>query len=51
MDSISYIKGDYVIMGDADGTYDFMEMDGFITKLDAGYDFVMGSRLRGNIHK
>ncbi len=51
IDSISYIKGDYVIMGDADGTYDFMEMDGFITKLDAGYDFVMGSRLRGNIHK
>lgn len=37
-------------MGDADGTYDFMEMDRFIKKLDEGYDFVMGSRLRGNIH-
>lgn len=51
IDSIPHIKGDYVIMGDADGTYDFMEMDGFIKKLDAGYDFVMWTRLKWNIHK
>ena len=51
IDSIPHIRGDYIIMGDADGTYDFMEMDWFIKKLDAGYDFVMGSRLRWNIHK
>lgn len=51
IDSIPYIKGDYIVMGDADGTYDFMEMDGFIKKLDSGYDFVMGSRLKWNIHK
>lgn len=51
IDSIPYITWDYVIMWDADGTYDFIEMDWFIEKLDAGYDFVMGSRLRGNIHK
>lgn len=49
--SIEFIKGDYVIMGDSDGTYDFMEMDKFINKLDEGYDFVMGTRLQGNIHK
>lgn len=51
MRSMEWITGDYVIMGDSDGTYDFMEMDRFIKKLDEGYDFVMGTRLRGNIHK
>jgi glycosyltransferase involved in cell wall biosynthesis len=51
MRSLEWITGDYVIMGDSDGTYDFMEMDRFIKKLDEGYDFVMGTRLKGNIHK
>ena len=51
IESLKYIKGDYIIMGDADGTYDFMEMEHFIYKLNEGYDFVMGTRLRGNIHK
>ena len=51
IDSISHITWDYVVMWDADGTYDFIEMDWFIKKLDEWYDFVMGSRLRWNIHK
>ena len=51
IESLKHIKGDYIIMGDADGTYDFMEMGRFIDKLNEGYDFVMGTRLRGNIHK
>ena len=51
IESLKYIKGDYIIMGDADGTYDFMEMGLFIDKLNEGYDFVMGTRLKGNIHK
>ena len=51
IESLKYVKGDYIIMGDADGTYDFLEMKCFIDKLDEGYDFVMGTRLRGNIHK
>ncbi len=51
IDSIPYIKGDYVIMGDADGTYDFKEIDDFVKKLDRGYEFVMGSRTRGWIEK
>jgi glycosyltransferase involved in cell wall biosynthesis len=51
IESLKYIKGDYIIMGDADGTYDFMEMGRFIDKLNEGYDFVMGTRLKGNIHK
>lgn len=51
IESLKYINGDYIIMGDADGTYDFMEMGKFIEKLDEGYDFVMGTRLRGDIRK
>lgn len=51
MRSLEWITGDYVIMGDSDGTYDFMEMDRFIKKLDEGYDFVMGTRLKGNIQQ
>lgn len=51
IDSIPYIKGDYVIMGDADGTYDYKELDHFVEKLDEGYEFVMGSRFRGWIEK
>jgi len=49
--SIDHIKGDYVIMGDSDGTYDFSEMDKFIKKMDEGFDLVMGTRLQGNIHR
>jgi Glycosyltransferases involved in cell wall biogenesis len=51
IEGLKHVKGDYIIMGDADGTYDFMEMKGFVDRLDAGDDFVMGSRLRGNVHK
>jgi len=51
IESLKYINGDYIVMGDADGTYDFMEMNRFIDKLEEGYDFVMGTRLKGNIHK
>ncbi len=47
--SVEYLKGDYVVMGDADGTYNFMEIDRFVKKLDEGYEFVMGTRLKGDI--
>jgi glycosyltransferase involved in cell wall biosynthesis len=49
LDSLAHIKGKYVIMGDADGTYDFKEIAPFIEKMDEGYEYVMGSRLRGVI--
>jgi len=51
IDSIPYITGDYVVMGGADGTYDFKEIDPFIKKLDKGYEFVMGTRTKGWIEK
>ena len=49
LDAIPHIGGDYVIMGDADLTYDFREISGFVEKLDVGYEFVMGTRIKGHI--
>jgi hypothetical protein len=42
-------RGDYVIMGDADGTYDFGTLQPFIERLRDGYDLVMGNRFSGGI--
>ena len=43
-------RGKYLVMGDADGTYDFRDLPRFIEPLDKdGYDMVMGTRLKGNI--
>jgi len=42
-------RGRYVIMGDADDSYDFSRLDGFLEKLRAGYPLVMGNRFRGGI--
>lgn len=49
LDALPHIKGNYVIMGDADLTYDFREISGFVEKLDQGYEFVMGTRIKGHI--
>jgi len=38
-------KGDWIVMGDADDSYDFSELAPFISKLEEGYDLVMGCRL------
>lgn len=51
IDSISHIRGKYVVMGDADCTYDFREMNKFIEKLDEGYEYVMGTRIKGFIEE
>jgi len=42
-------KGEYVIMGDADDSYDFSSLDAFVERLRAGDDLVMGNRFRGGI--
>src|SRR5262249_1255418 len=43
-------RGRYLVMGDADDTYDFTRIADFIAPLEAGgCDMVMGSRLRGTI--
>lgn len=41
----------YALMGDADNTYDFLEIPLFWNKLAPDIDMVTGSRLRGNIEK
>lgn len=41
--------GCFIIMGDADDSYDFSEISLFIEKWREGYDLVMGSRFRGEI--
>lgn len=38
-------QGKYIVMGDADDTYDFSKIDDFIEKLDEGYDMVIGNRM------
>ena len=42
-------RGQYVIMGDSDDSYDFLQLDGFIRKLQAGCDLVIGNRFAGGI--
>jgi len=41
-------RGDWILMGDGDGTYDFGELPRFLAA-GAGADMVIGSRLRGRI--
>jgi hypothetical protein len=42
---IEAARGKWIIMGDADDSYDFSRIEGFIEKLRQGYDLVMGCRL------
>jgi glycosyltransferase involved in cell wall biosynthesis len=39
--------GDYIVMADADLTYDFGDIPRFVSKLDEGADLVMGDRMGG----
>jgi glycosyltransferase involved in cell wall biosynthesis len=45
------VSGKWVIMGDADCTYDFRDIGPFISKLEENYDFVVGNRFIGEIEK
>jgi glycosyltransferase involved in cell wall biosynthesis len=47
--ALPHIRGDYVVMGDCDLTYDFRRLEPFLTALQEGAEFVMGTRLRGEI--
>jgi glycosyltransferase involved in cell wall biosynthesis len=49
IDALPHIRGRYVVMGDADCTYDFRQLGGFVRAFREGYEFVMGSRWRGSI--
>jgi glycosyltransferase involved in cell wall biosynthesis len=46
---IAAARGRYVIMGDADDSYDFSRLEPFIDRLREGHDLVMGNRFLGGI--
>ncbi len=48
-DAVPYARGRYVLVGDADCTYDFRQLKPFLDRFREGYEFVMGSRWKGGI--
>jgi hypothetical protein len=46
---INAARGKFVIMGDADDSYDFENLEGMVAKLREGFDLVMGNRFKGGI--
>ena len=49
IDALPYVRGDYILMGDADCTYDFRDITQFVELFRQGYEFIMGSRFKGEI--
>ena len=49
MGGIAAARGRFVIMGDADDSYDFENLDGMVERLRGGADLVMGNRFKGGI--
>jgi len=48
---IKAARGKYIIMGDADDSYDFTALMPFVEKLREGYDLVLGNRFAGRIKR
>src|SRR6185503_10769593 len=48
---IDAARGKYVIMGDADDSYDFAQLQPFVEKLRAGFPLVIGNRFQGGIRE
>lgn len=46
---IAAARGEFILMGDADDSYDFTQLPAFLHKLEEGYDLVMGNRFQGQI--
>jgi hypothetical protein len=49
MAGINNARGEYVIMGDADSSYDFSRLEPYVARLRAGAELVMGNRFQGGI--
>jgi glycosyltransferase involved in cell wall biosynthesis len=49
IDTIPFARGDFILMGDADCTYDFRDIRPFYDAWRGGAEFVMGSRFKGTI--
>lgn len=46
---IAAARGRFIVMGDADGSYDFSHLPRFVSELRNGHDLVMGNRFRGGV--
>jgi Glycosyl transferase family 2 len=42
---IEAARGDWIVLGDADDSYDFSHLEGFVKKFQEGYELVMGCRM------
>src|SRR5580693_5203972 len=51
MGGIAFASGKYILMGDADDSYDFGHIPRFVERLRQGADLVMGNRFRGGIER
>ena len=49
IDALPYVRGKWIVMGDADCTYDFRQLAAFVESFREGYEYVMGSRWKGSI--
>jgi glycosyltransferase involved in cell wall biosynthesis len=49
IDAIPFVRGRWIIMGDADLTYDFRDLAPWIERFKRGDEFIMGSRFKGKI--
>ena len=48
---LSLTNGRYIFMADSDGSYNFLEINNFISKLKDGFDLVVGNRFSGSMAK
>jgi len=49
MNGIAHARGRYIVMGDADDSYDFSQLDNYLSRLRGGAQLVMGNRFQGGI--
>ena len=49
IDAVPFVRGRYVVMGDADCTYDFRRLKPFVDAMRGGVEYAMGSRWKGSI--
>src|SRR5918996_3804963 len=47
---LAAVRGEFIVMGDADETYPLQDLGPFVDRLEAGEDLVIGSRFKGTIH-
>jgi glycosyltransferase involved in cell wall biosynthesis len=49
IDALPFVRGQWIVLGDADCTYDFRALTPFVERFREGYEYVMGSRWKGSI--